>query len=117
MVPASLPSRFLGKAKYIIMIKTPGPALKPSFFSCIYPTCTINAAGILVYGFIHIEYKIVYTSKLFNLCYKTSRNRWEKETAAVCVYFGQKCSIPFALVLWRKVDGRGKELAGFCLYS
>lgn len=27
-----------------------------------------------------------------------------------CVYFGQKSSIPFALVLWRKVDGRGKEL-------
>lgn len=63
-----------------------------------------------MYGFIHIEYKIVYTSKLFNLCYKTSRNRWEKETTAVCVYFGQKSSIPFALVLWRKVDGRGKEL-------
>lgn len=119
MVLASLPYRFLGKAHYIIMITTFRPSYKKkkknSFFYCVNPTCTINVTGILVYGFIHIEYKIVHISELFNLCYKTSSSRWEKETTAVCLFWAKVlnsiCSGSLEKSRWK-----GKR-AGFCLYS
>lgn len=62
-----------------------------------------------MYGFIHIEYKIVTLHSFLTYATKLAGIDGRKKVLQ-CVDFGQKSSIPFTLVLWRKVDGREKEL-------